>query len=68
MRSEFRYVLHLWRDAPRSDAWRARLEELATRDVKHFANLADLADHLLATALSTDAALPENEETEREGP
>ncbi len=55
-------MLHLWCDAPRSDAWRARLEELATRDVKHFANLADLADHLLATARGTDEARPEPEE------
>ena len=55
-------MLHLWCDAPRSDAWRARLEELATRDVKHFANLADLADQLLATARGTDEARPEPEE------
>jgi hypothetical protein len=46
MRREARFLLHVWCDTERGDAWRARLEELATREVKLFADLEALNGYL----------------------
>lgn len=46
MRREARFLLHVWSDAEHGDAWRARLEELATREVRLFADLAALSAFL----------------------
>jgi hypothetical protein len=45
MRKEVRFLLHIWCDSERDDSWRARLEELATREVRLFADLDALNDY-----------------------
>ena len=43
------YLLRLWQDADSEDAWRARLEDLHSREVRHFGSLDALTRHLLRT-------------------
>jgi predicted secreted protein len=46
MRKETAYILRLWCDSEHEEAWRASLENLRTRDVKAFADLAKLTAFL----------------------
>jgi hypothetical protein len=52
------YLLRLWQDADSEDAWRARLEDLHSREVHHFGSLDALACHLLQTNAPGDGAKP----------
>lgn len=41
-----RFLLRVWRDARREDAWRATLQDLRSGEVRHFRDLAGLVRHL----------------------
>jgi hypothetical protein len=45
MRKEQAYLLRLWTDS-KQDAWRVRLENVRSREVKTFANLTELTAFL----------------------
>lgn len=46
MRQESLYVLRLWRDGDHSDAWRASLEDLRSKEKTQFSSFADLCRFL----------------------
>lgn len=46
MREDALLVLRLWRDGSGADSWRASLTDLRTREVRHFADVRSLTDHL----------------------
>jgi hypothetical protein len=50
MRKEVRFLLHIWCDSERDDSWRVRLEELATREIRLFADLDALHGYLKGEA------------------
>lgn len=53
MRQERLFLLRVWRDGAAANTWRFRVEDLRTREVRHFAALAALhrfLDERLATS------------------
>jgi hypothetical protein len=52
------YLLRLWQDADSEDAWRARLEDLHSREVRHFSSLDALTRHLLRSNAPASNAEP----------
>lgn len=51
-----RFVLRVWRDARRDDAWRASLHDLRSGEVRHFRDLPSLVRHLTSEPREEDDA------------
>lgn len=51
VREDLIYTLHLWRDGPKAEDWRASLKDLTSKEVKNFPSLAALCNYLRSSAL-----------------
>jgi|FLYL01.1.fsa_nt_gi hypothetical protein len=59
MRRECLLLLRVWRDGAQADAWRIRVEDMRTREVRHFATLTALHRFLDERVAAGDAEIDE---------